>query len=60
MQKEDLPSYKLEDHAYESQNPIGLKEDNLTEKLPDTSLSHIKQECWERFTPKERFRFNKI
>ena len=25
MQKEDLPSHKLRDHAYEYYNPLGLK-----------------------------------
>ena len=34
-QKEVLPSHKLQDHAYEYQNLFGLKEDNLTKKLPE-------------------------
>ena len=32
VQKEDLPSHKLRDHAYEYQNPFGLKEDNLSQR----------------------------
>ena len=28
MQKELLPSHKLQDHAYKQQNPSRLKEDN--------------------------------
>ena len=50
MQKEVLPSHKLQDHAYEYQNPFGLKEDNLSQRncqnqLSHPSLSHIEQEC---------------
>ena len=36
MQKEVLPSHKLRDHVYVYQNTFGLKEDNLTEKLPES------------------------
>ena len=36
VQKEVLLSHKLRDHAYEYQNPFKLKEDNLTEKLPES------------------------
>ena len=36
MQKEVLLSYKLRDHAYEYQNLFELKEDNLSEKLPES------------------------
>ena len=36
VQKEVLLSHKLRDHAYEYQNPIKLKKDNLSEKLPQS------------------------
>ena len=36
MQKEVVPSHKPQGHAYEYQNPVGLKEDNLSEKLPQS------------------------
>ena len=50
MQKEDLLSNKLQDHAYEYQNPFGLKEDNLSQRNCQnqlTDLSHTEQECRE-------------
>ena len=52
MQKEVLPSHKLRDHAYEYQNPFGLKGDKLSQgkcqsQLSHPSLSHIQQECQE-------------
>ena len=51
-QKGVLPSHKLQDHAYEYQNPFGSKEDNLPQKncqnqLSHPSLSHAQQECHE-------------
>ena len=54
-QKEDLPSHKLRDHAYEYQNPFGLKEDNLSQRNCQNQLSHpglskIEQECQESLT----------
>ena len=38
VEKEVLPSHKLQDHAYEYYNPFTLKEDNLclTKKLPES------------------------
>ena len=50
MQKKVLPSHKLLDHAYELKNPVGLKEDNPSQRncqdqLSNPSLSHIKQKC---------------
>ena len=37
VQKEVLTSHQQQDHAYEWQNPFGLKEDTpLTEKLPES------------------------
>ena len=37
FQKEFLPSYKLRNHAYEQQNPFGLKEESLlTKKIPES------------------------
>ena len=52
MQKEVLPSHKLQDHAYTWQNPLGLQEDNQSQincqnQLRHPSLSHIEQECQE-------------
>ena len=52
MQKEVLPSHKLQDHVNECQNPFGLKEDNPSQKncqnqLSHLGLSHIEQECQE-------------
>ena len=43
----------MKDHAYEWQNPFGLKEDNPSQKncqneLSHSSLSHIGHECQER------------
>ena len=32
MEKEVLPSHKLRDHAYEYQNPFGLKEDKFSQR----------------------------
>ena len=51
-QKEFLPSHQLKHHAYESQNPFVLKEDNLSERncqnqLFHPSLSHIETEYQE-------------
>ena len=65
MQKEDLPSHKLRDHAYEYKNVFGLKEDNLSQRncqnqLSHPGLSHIEQECRESFPCRERFPINKI
>ena len=53
MQKEFLPSNKLQDHAYEKQNPFGLKEDNPSQRECQNQLSHpslsLKEpECQER------------
>ena len=55
VQKEDLPSHKLRDHAYEYYNLFGLNEDNLSQRncqnqLSHPGLSHIEQECQESFT----------
>ena len=52
VQKEVLLSHKLRDHAYEYQNPFGLKEDNLSQRncqnqLSDPGSSHTEQECQE-------------
>ena len=52
MQKEVLPSHKLRDHANESKNPFGLKEDNPSQRncqnqLIHPGLSHIEQVCLE-------------
>ena len=52
VQKEVLPSHKLQDHAYEYQNPFALKEDNLSQRncqhqLSHLGLFHIEQECQE-------------
>ena len=52
VRKEDLPSHKLRDHAYEYWNPFGLKEYNLSQRncqnqLSHSGLSHIEQECQE-------------
>ena len=33
MQKEVLLSHKLRDHVYEYKNPVGLKEDNLSQRI---------------------------
>ena len=51
-QKEVLLSHKLRDHAYEYQNPAGLKEDNLSQRncqnqLSHPGFSHLEQECQE-------------
>ena len=40
VQKEVLLSHKLRDHAYEYQNPFGLKEDNLSQRNCQNQLSH--------------------
>ena len=40
VQKEVLLSHKLRDHAYEYQNPFGLKEDNLSQRDCENQLSH--------------------
>ena len=52
VQKEDLPSHKLRDHAYEYQNLFRLKEDNLSQRncqnqLSHPGWSHIEQACQE-------------
>ena len=52
MQKEVLLSNKLQDHAYDYQNPFGLKEDNLSQRncqnqLSHPGLSHTEQGCQE-------------
>ena len=52
VRKEVLLSHKLREHAYEYQNPFGLKEDNLSQRncqnqLSHRGLSHIEQECQE-------------
>ena len=49
---EVLPSHKLQDHAYEYQNPFRLKEDNLSQincqnQVSHPGLSHIEQKCQE-------------
>ena len=51
-QKEVYPWHKLWDHAYEYQNPFGLKEDNLSQRnchnqSSHPALSHTEQECQE-------------
>ena len=60
MQKEVFPSYKLQDHAYELQNPFGLKEDkpskrNCQNQSSHPSLFHIEQECQESLNYKKRY-----
>ena len=55
MQKEVLVSQKLRDHAYEYQNPLKLKEDNLLQRncqnqLSHPGLSHTEQECQDSLT----------
>ena len=40
MQKKVLPSHKPQDHAYEQQNPFGLKEDNPSQGLISSFLSN--------------------
>ena len=52
MQREVLPSHKLQEHAYEYQNPFRLKEDNQSQRdcqhqLIHPSLSHVDEECQE-------------
>ena len=52
VQKEVLPSHKLQDYAYEYYNPFGLKEDNFSQKncqnqLSHSGLPHIEPECQE-------------
>ena len=52
MQKEVLPSHKMQDYAYEYLNPFGLKEDNPSQgncqnQLSHPGLPHIEQECQE-------------
>ena len=52
VQKEVLLSHKLRDHAYEYQNPFGLKEDNLSQRKGQNQMSHqglyhTEQECQE-------------
>ena len=39
MQKEVLLSHKLQDHAYEYQNPFKLQEDNLSQRNCQNQLS---------------------
>ena len=50
VQKEVLISHKLQDHAYEYQNPFGLKEDNqrnCQDQLSHPGLFHTEQEFQE-------------
>ena len=52
MQNKVLLQHKLRDHAYECQNPFGLKEDKLSlrncqDQLSHPVLSHTEQECQE-------------
>ena len=52
MQKEVLSLHKLKGHAYELQNPFGLKEDkpsqrNCQNQFSHPSVSHTEQECQE-------------
>ena len=52
MQKEVLPSHKLQNHVYEYYNPFGLKEDNLSwrncqNQLNHPGLSQAEQKCQE-------------
>ena len=52
VQKEVLLKHKLRDHAYQYQNPFGLKEDNLSlrycqNQLRHPGLPHTEQECQE-------------
>ena len=52
MQKEVLPSYKLQEHVHEYYNPFGLKEDNFLQRNCQNQLSHsgladTEQECQE-------------
>ena len=58
MQKETLPSHKLQDPVYKLLNPFGLKGDkpsqrNCQNQLSHGSLSHIEQECQESFIQRE-------
>ena len=41
MQKEVPLSHKLQDHAYELQNPLKLVEDNPLQRNCQNQLSHI-------------------
>ena len=50
VQKEVLISHKLQDHAYEYQNPLRLKEDNqrnCQDQLSHPGLFHTEQEFQE-------------
>ena len=52
VQKEVLFSHELQDHAYEQQNPFGLKEDNQLQRNCQNQSSHSRlsqteQECYE-------------
>ena len=49
VQKEVLPSNKKQVHAYEEQSPLGLKEDNPSQRncQNQLSLSHVDQKCQE-------------
>ena len=40
VQREVLPSHKLQENAYEYYNAFGLKEDNLAQKNCQNQLSH--------------------
>ena len=40
LQKEDLLSHKLRDHAYKYKNLFRLKEDNLSQRNCQNQLSH--------------------
>ena len=63
MQREVLPSHKLQDHAYEYQNPFGLKKP-LTEKLLESIESSRYVSHRERmsvvFDSRKRLKINKI
>ena len=55
VQKKVLSSHKLQDLAYEYQNPFGLKEDNPSQRncqnqLSHPGLSHTEEECQESLT----------
>ena len=58
VQKEVLPSHRLQGHAYEYYNAFGLKKDNLSQRkyqnhLSHPDLSHIVQECQESLTQRK-------
>ena len=56
VQKKVLLSHKLQDHAYEQQNPIRLKEDYPSQRNCQNQFNHpglpcIEQECQESLIP---------